>query len=232
MKRGYKLFTRDNEFNSLWYRLYGCYEKQSVTRLAKELRSGGTFLDLGANLGLFSIDLATNSKVSVIAFEPNQVTATLLRKSVTLNNLENSIHIKEVAVADQNGRLEFKDNSENAGDSALLQEGNKKKAGSIYTVDVIALDDDVEIQSKLAKMPPIKAIKIDIQGAEVKALKGMQNTIKTNRPALLIEVSEGSLHEFSTTKQELLSLLDDYGYFVAERMDGNILVLPISNKNA
>lgn len=226
MKRGYQLYAKSGEFTSLWFRLYGSYEDNSINTINEELKNGGTFLDIGANLGLYAMDVAKNTSCPVIAFEPNPGTAVLANRSIALNGFEDRIYLKQAAVGNANGRLEFLDNIENAGDSALLQEGNAQKEGSVITVDVIAIDEDADIQARLAKLPPVKAVKMDIQGAEVQALRGMSNLLRKDKPVMLIEFSEESLKEFNSSTEELLAVTRELGYKPDSMHDGNMLFRP------
>lgn len=221
MRRGFKLTTHPNEFTSLWFRLYGCYERQSIVFLAEELRNGGVFLDIGANLGLFSIDLAMHTPCQVIAFEPNKNTAKLLRESVRLNKLEDRIQVRQCAVSNVSGQLEFFDNPENAGDSALATASTPAMPENRHMVPVVALDEDGDFQRMLPEGAEIKAVKMDMQGAEVHAIEGMRGMLARHKPVLLIEIAEDCLRKFSKTVENLYAALAVEGYEPEHEIDGN-----------
>lgn len=226
MRRGFHLWTREDEHTSLWYRLYGCHERATIALLEKELAAGGTFLDIGANLGLFSLTLTRHTPCATVAIEPNPNTAALLRQSITDNGLADRIRVREVALADTAGTLPFLDNRGNAGDSALATDGNAAKAGKRLTVAVVRLDDDAEMQTALAELPPIRAVKMDIQGAEVRALRGMGKTLAKDRPIIVCEMEEDSLREFGSSLEELRATFADLGYEQVGAVDRNGVFRP------
>jgi FkbM family methyltransferase len=229
MRRGFRILTRSYEFTSLYFRLYGIYEIRSIKFLIEEINGQNeatTFLDIGANLGIFSLDIAKHTNAAVIAFEPNPITAECLRRSIALNDLTERIQVEEVAVGERSSRLQFIDNSENSGDSALLQGRNSFKPGEVLSVRVISIDQDKALQEQLAALPQVKTIKMDIQGAELLALQGMKNFLLENRPVLLIEIAEDSLKEFGSSTAELISLLAEFGYRKTDEFDGNAVFRP------
>lgn len=221
MRRGFRLATHSDEYTSLWFRLYGCYERNSILFMAEELRHGGVFLDIGANLGLFSIDLAMHTPCDVIAFEPNESTARLLHESIRLNKLENRIQVRRCAVSNTSGQLEFFDNPDNAGDSALVTASTPAQAANRHLVPVVSLDEDRDFQGMLPEGAVIRAVKMDIQGAEVDAIEGMRETLARHKPVLLIEIAEECLLKFSKTAGDLYAALAKEGYEREREIDGN-----------
>jgi len=158
---------------------------------------GDVVFDVGAHQGctaiLFSNWTGPNGKV--VAIEPNPKNVSIIKTNIAMNHL-NNVEILNVAAGEESGRLNLATESSN---SHLTMEG---EAMSI-PVDVIALDSLLEMRPSF--------IKLDVEGADVLALRGARNILKTY-PKLAIEVHKDGLVNFSTSLDELLSLIDFDAY--------------------
>lgn len=134
---------------------------------------GGTFIDVGANIGLVAIPCATIQEVVCYAFEPDPANFSLLRRNVIRNGVEAKVHAINAAVFSQNTPLEFEQSKYNHGDHrlrasdgsiGLMQEADRTR----FTVDAVRLDDAIPIDD-LRK--PI-VLKVDTQGAEPFVFEG------------------------------------------------------------
>lgn len=119
---------------------------------------GGTFYDIGANIGLVTIPIAQHPKVSVIAFEPSAENCDLLRANVGMNCLYNNVRVINAAVAKENGTSGFEREAWNSGDRFLSPNGHEM-------VETVRLND-------FPPPPGPFAVKIDTQGAEPAIIEG------------------------------------------------------------
>lgn len=140
--------------------------------------SGKTFLDVGANIGKYSIKLSSNFK-QVHAFEPVQETSKILEYNVKINKIQN-IHIHRVAAWDAETDLTFYIKNNPGGNSANMRKNTMK----IERIHAERLDCMRDMFGK------VDLVKIDVEGAECEALKGMTNIITNDKPTIIIEILE------------------------------------------
>ncbi len=163
--------------------LLPAYAKHGVwaPAMVSELRAafggdGGTFLDVGANIGLVTLAIASDSSIDCFAFEPEPRTYEYLRHNVDVNHCVN-VRCFRSALWDSPGRLEFELASGNLGDHRVRGHGSDEKYGEssrpCITVDASPLDGLVNVATLRR---PIVA-KIDTQGAETHVIAGGSRTL-------------------------------------------------------
>ena len=188
------------------------YEPHVTQALRTHLRPGATFVDVGANVGYFSLlaALLVGERGRVIAFEPRADNVELLRRSVADNGFAN-VEVHACAVAERAQELAFFASGEVQSSGRLMQE---REAGSelLPTVRAVALDE------ALAAEPRVDVIKMDIEGAEPRALAGMHALLRRHRPTLLTEFCPELLR--TTSGVEPLAYLD------ALAVDHDLFVVP------
>lgn len=168
----------------------------SLEPLIREMLGEGTFLDVGAHVGHYAIRLAAQAR-AVIAVEPNPEIAWVLRKNISLNGLEDKVTVLEVAAWDSEADLWLAD------EARYLF---KNRAATTRTVSVS--DDSrppvrgVSLDSLLGGVTGVSLVKVDVEGADLHALRGLAGTLRRERPSLLIERHDmlghyeiGQMHE-------------------------------------
>jgi FkbM family methyltransferase len=183
-------------------------EPQVEDALLSLLGPGDVFYDVGANIGWYSLlaARAVGPTGRVVAFEPTAANTALLEANITGNRLANATTIA-AAVTDENGWATFlyggslegrlsKDDCEAQAQRRALRKRPKRSS----IVPVLALDSWIAATG----MAPPSVLKIDVEGAEAGVLRGMAETLRSARPALVIE-----LHN---TGNEVADLLDEAGY--------------------
>jgi FkbM family methyltransferase len=181
------------------------YEPHVTRAIEHALKPGGVFLDIGANIGYYTLLAAARvgPQGNVIAFEPNPHNCELLSKSVELNRFAN-VTLHAYAVSDQAGSFGFSADDSNgrliAGDQEIAQ----------FQVETVVLDQF------LAQEARIDLIKMDIEGFEGKALQGMKELIRRHTPVIISEFNAGSMERLSGIKPaEYLDQLRELGYTIA-----------------
>jgi len=167
------------------------------------------FIDIGANLGLYTCILMRNGLVPrTIAFEPDRRNRVHLRTNLLINDLlEKPIEIHEVALGAAPGRFRLAPGPErDIGLSQIVEQGD---AAEGYEVDVVRLDDIISLSGKTL------AIKIDIERYERKALAGMARTLRENRGIVQIEVLE--------SRDETVGIMAAAGYGLAQEFEPNLV---------
>jgi FkbM family methyltransferase len=175
----------------------GRYEESNLAVLLSYLRPDSIFLDVGANLGFFSLVLARRLHMQghVHAFEPHPLLARLLRSSAYINGLQGAITIHEMGLSDTEGSTSFDYPEGHLGGGAIAASCGPKD-GRI-TAEIRSLDDQMGSSFRC------DLVKIDVEGHELSVLKGMENTIR-NSPAIKIMFeklghntgSEAGIHDY------------------------------------
>jgi FkbM family methyltransferase len=166
------------------------------------LREGMTVMDVGANLGLYSllISRAIGPSGKVYAFEPVPEIFARLKEHIALNNATNVIPVP-IALSDEKGKAKM---SVRGGESSLF----RRVSDEFVEVQVERLDDFVERE----KIERVDAIKIDVEGAELKVIRGADKTIRRDKPILMVEIQAATLQAAGTTPEELFENIISYGY--------------------
>jgi len=189
-----------------WYGQYG-HEPESFLPWLKAAAKAQVVLDIGANTGLYSLGAgAKNSAAKIFAFEPLPRVANLTRKNAQLNPGFN-IQVQQNAVCDECGVVTLHDPGGDQPASASLKSDFLDCDQETINVDAIRIDDFVTAQ----KLERVDLIKLDVEGVEEVALRGMQQTIKKFKPTLFIEVLDNR-SDLITELKQLLEL----GYRVGD----------------
>lgn len=170
------------------------------------LQKGDIIIDGGAYLGEFT--LYASQKVGkegkVIAYEPDPLNFEKLKENIELNKLSNVIAINK-GLWDKNTILKFYQSSTN-GTSIFSSDNGSENKNSFMEVPVVKLDSEINILG----IKRVDFIKMDVEGAEVKAIKGCENILKNTHVTLAI----ASYHIIngSQTYADVEKLLKSYGY--------------------
>lgn len=189
--------------------LSGLYEPELMVALRPHLRPGGVFVDAGANLGVFTLFAAARVGPAgrVLAFEPSGREFAQLERNVALNGL-GQVSLHRAALGEAAGEAELRVAEEgHAGHNTL---------GSGFAYDVAEAARErvavVRLDDALAGMERCDAIKLDIEGAELRALRGAAETLARLRPVLAVEMSGASLAANGASVAEVMRFLDAAGY--------------------
>jgi FkbM family methyltransferase len=168
------------------------YEPHVTRALKGLLTPGATFVDVGANIGYFSLLAASlvGPAGRVLAFEPNQTNCELLRQSATANDFA-WIAIHPVAVAEARQQIAFATAGVDSNGRVINPAEADAEIVPLPLVEAAPLDE------VLAATPRIDAIKIDVEGAEARVWRGMQGIVQRHRPPLLFEFSPYLLRQTS-----------------------------------
>jgi FkbM family methyltransferase len=158
----------------LYYRVHD-YEDLSFVRTY--LRPGDLFVDVGANVGVYSLWAAETQDVQVVAFEPSSATCALAVENVGLNRLEDRVRVVRKAVGAEVGEVRL-----TVGRDAMNQVTGRD-GGDSEMVDQVTLD------AELAGLAPA-LVKVDVEGGELDVLRGARQTILRHLPALIVEAND------------------------------------------
>ncbi len=183
--------------------LYGTYEEGTLRIMNHILRDGGTFIDIGANIGLMSLHAAKilSGRGKVLSFEPLLNTYDILVQNIELNNFGN-IEAANIAIGSTNGTVDIFDNlAINRGSSSLIKPNH---AESCHKISIKRLDEYLA-EHRINRN--INCIKIDVEGWELEVLKGANTLLSgSDAPICIIECS--TLHPtYGGDAQEIYTFL-------------------------
>lgn len=182
-------------------------ETELITNLVK-MNPHMNFIDIGANIGYYAVLISKLTDGKVIAYEPDEDNALMLRDNKDLNKLKN-LQVHQAAVSNQNGEVILFQDKLNGGGHSMKKENLLECAGEIK-VNSVRLDDHL----KYLGIDKVDLIKIDVQGAEGLAFEGAWQTIKTYRPIIFMEFDPKMLNAFGTNPKDLLMKFTDLGYSI------------------
>ncbi|HYG91687.1 MAG TPA: FkbM family methyltransferase [Azospirillum sp.] len=197
-----RLYMRDNVSERKFLFMPQFFDTQERALMRQRLRPGGVFVDVGANAGLYALTaaLAVGETGRVLAIEPNPIVLNRLRFNSALNGFDGRLITEEVGVSDEAGSFDLMLDRSNLGGSSLVL----ARSGDAIRIPCLPLLDIVQ-RHGLAR---IDGLKIDIEGAEDKALiPFFRDAPSALHPGFLIlENSSGNW------AQDLLSALHAAGY--------------------
>lgn len=196
---------------ALYARLYllgkGLTERREVLFLRAQVKPGMVVFDIGANLGFYTAlfsDLAGPGG-RIHAFEPDPLSFGILQRR--LSGRQN-VELNPVAVSDHAGRATLFCNPSNRADNRL-HASHEGEATEACEVPMTTLDD----YCTRHEIGRIDAVKMDVQGAEVAALRGFRRTLLTARPRwMLIEFSPEHLRGAGAEPADFWAILGELGF--------------------
>lgn len=226
--------------------LTGTYEADTVDLVRKVTKSGMVALDIGANVGYYTRLLSTlvGSSGHVFAFEPNPHIFSLLRRNTgKLNN----VSLVEMAVGHIVGQATLYDSLSESGGASLRYDAREvADLRAVHLGQTLAprLVENLpsasykvrttSVDSYLAErhIPEVNVVKIDIEGAEMDALRGMEDFVQRSKEmTMFIELNPRTLRQFDSSPLELWSKLCDMNFKIMaiNRKRGST---PLSNKKS
>lgn len=182
--------------------MQGQFDPEVFTPIRPALKPGGTFLDVGANAGFYSM-LALDCvgpTGAIHAFDIDERALRCLRKTVAREGIPNlNIHAKAVSNTDATALLE------QTGDCGRTR---VRENGTGPTVATLTLDSWYQ-QNKVRN---IQAIKMDIEGGELRALQGAVKLLQAEKPLLVCELLTSHTSHMGYKPEEVINLLRSIGY--------------------
>lgn len=169
----------------------GFMEYEDMLFLLHALQASEVFVDVGANVGAYTILAAKVVQSRTIAFEPLPETVDRLRDQVQLNRIESMVDIRNIGVGDKQGALYFTNNNDTVNKVSVA--GDVKNT---TRVEVSTLDSELADSAEYF-------FKIDVEGFEYNVLEGAARILATgNVSAIIIELN-GSGEEFGHSNAEI-----------------------------
>ena len=174
--------------------------------LERALSPGKTFVDVGANLGIYALVASkiVGSSGRVIAFEPSQQSLFVLNENVAMNDLTN-VQIYPTAISEKAGR-------------AFLYHGPVPAQNSLGR-DPRQPPDGEEVMTQTldnalseASVERVDVIKMDVEGAEELVVRGANKVVTAYRPTIIFEINEEASARLGLSPRGAWDLLQRLGY--------------------
>ena len=171
------------------------------------LRPGDVFLDVGANVGFFSLlaARAVGPAGQVYAVEPVPANAEQIRRGARRNRL--AVDVLELALTDRTGTTTLVLAMHPGGAAVASAAAPPDPTG---TIEVETDTVDRLVSSGRIRVPSV--VKVDVEGAESEVLAGMTATLATHRPAVICEIDGADPGELDRKRSELTAAFDGAGY--------------------
>ncbi len=178
-------------------------EEEFVRMILDEVRPGDTLYDVGACVGMVAIHAAMRG-ATVVAFEPDPGYGQRLATNLALNGT--GVQVVRWAVSDAAGEASLFTDGAGSASPSLRQKGMRGRV----TVRTQSIDAALET----GEIPTPHVIKMDIEGAEILALRGMSDLLRSPQAprAIFLELHPDMLRDFGSSSDEVRAMLESAGY--------------------
>jgi FkbM family methyltransferase len=199
--RGMRIVTSWHDYPAA---ILGYTERKLTDWLLANARPGETWLDVGANCGYTSLALsrAVGPNGRVFAFEPALTTAACLEGTARANRLDQLVAIP-FALSESPRPVVSRFVTERGMIDSQLPANGHVEMTAIIAVGLDAIWDGISGDN-----PVVHGIKIDVQGMELDALRGMRHLLSRHRPKIVLEIHR------DVPRDNVLALLEDCGYLL------------------
>tara|TARA_B110001454_G_scaffold112829_1_gene105843 strand:+ start:806 stop:1687 length:882 start_codon:yes stop_codon:yes gene_type:complete len=205
-----KMFLHPNDAFRL--SIHGIHGAHDLKIFKDNVKNGDNVVDLGANIGYFTLILAklVGPTGKVFAFEPDPRNLTLLKKNIEYNNYKNVIIVPK-AVSNVNDKCTLYVGQKTFGQNRIYKPEKTDTQKFIPTdSETIRLDDFFKANNLLDK---ISFIKMDIEGSEFLALSGMKEILKLNKNIkIFTEVETSYLEDAGSSYDQFMDVLTENNF--------------------
>ncbi|WP_075995639.1 FkbM family methyltransferase [Salaquimonas pukyongi] len=194
-----------------------------ILRCISRKCSNCVFIDIGANIGVYSIVLAAEESVSKVhAFEPVPSLAKEMRRNIDLNGIKDKTEMYEFVLSDESGRANFIVRSDFAGDSGVQETHlfSDLPYRSVESYRKCKLDDVLNFSNREI------VVKVDVEGHEIQVLKGAKELLKNNRGYIQLELLNKNQEDLAR------ELLRDIGWFRLFKLDRDVYFSNVKSLNS
>ena len=221
----YELDLSESIDASLYYS--GVYELETLKCLQQCIQPDMIVFEIGANIGSHSFEIAKLLQAGagkVYCFEPTDYAFQKLLHNHSLNNFHNMV-FEKIALSDHEGCSTIIPTS-SLDTMAFTASWDIKNGVSKNATEQQILFKTLDNYVQEHNIPRIDMLKVDVDGYELKIIKGGAQTISQYTPVIIIELSECMLHYIGDTLEELLAVLQHLGYTFQPVYAKHVLDIP------
>ncbi|GHU18728.1 hypothetical protein FACS189472_07470 [Alphaproteobacteria bacterium] len=212
--QGLWIATIENDFVSSHIEYTSVWEPHVTDYLVKNVKQSDTIIEIGANIGYYTTLLAklVSKNGKVYSYEANKEVYDLACLSLKMNDLSDIATIKNVAICDKKGMVDFvciepdvnSGGAVNIGMSHILAEKRLLHGAKIMAVEAVSLDED------LPNLENVDWLRMDIEGSEILALQGAKRIINSSpNLTIVMEWAPNAMKKYGNVSK----LIDDmHGY--------------------
>ena len=204
----FRFHIKDGLGKDIYYKK-GVYAEDHITSFLLEnigIKDDDLIIDIGGNIGWYSLVLSYKSKPLVLAFEPDIFNFSLLKNNVALNKKDN-IRIFNLALSDTPGTMTlYLYKKHNLGRHSFIRQRN-----SVGTAEVETIQLDSFLKKQGLADRRIKLIKIDIEGYEFAAMSGARQSL-AHTEYLMTEFSPGMMKEVNHNPIDYINYIKGFGF--------------------
>jgi len=203
----------------------GIYEREETAFFRENFRRGMCFVDIGANIGLFTALAISQGASRVLALEPHRESFGFLEKTVRSNRPSMPVSLDETAAGPAAGECVLYGNPYNKGDNRTAASPELVPCGSVKVATLDSLCASHGIQK-------IDFLKIDVQGGELGVLRGAAGVLGSSPDCILVsEVWPGGMARFGQSVSDLIECLREMGFRIDRVFGRKDKRLPEPSKN-
>jgi len=207
-----KMFLHPNDAFRL--SIYGIHSELDLEIFKKHVKKGSNVIDIGANIGYFTLILAklVGPTGKVFAFEPDPRNISLLKKNIEINKYEN-VTIIPKAVSNVNGKCTLYTSQDSFGQNRIYEPKKTRNQEFIpIEAETISLDDFIKNQDII---DAISFVKIDVEGAEKLVLDSMKDILKnSDRIKIFSEIDLARLNDAGSNYNEVIEFLYENNFTI------------------
>jgi len=194
------------------------FEEEERNFIAEKAEDNSIFIDIGANIGLYSFSIANTYKkyknTKIYSIEPHPGLFKRLSFNVSLNK-DIPIYPREIALMDKSGQFNLSTPEENLGQGVI----SKKGKNLVTAKNLLGFINDEGIKK-------ISAMKIDVEGNEEKIIiPFLKDANEEQLPTIIVIENNQELW-----KNDLIKLLEEKGYIIQKKTRMNY-ILKLNNSN-
>ncbi|MEM9769727.1 MAG: FkbM family methyltransferase, partial [Cyanobacteria bacterium P01_D01_bin.71] len=197
-----------NESDRYTFFLRRWYDLPLQILLEKALKPGDEVVDVGAHVGLFSLAArrVVGAEGLIHAFEPNPLPCQRLQQAIALNRLEN-IKVYSVGLGEQTGQQSLYFSPQNSGVGSLQPPVDDAAAAEMEEILV-----DMQRGDEILPSAAPRLIKLDVEGAEMAAMRGCAHLIHQHLPLIIYEFIPTQAQQFNYAFRDLFALAQQHDY--------------------
>ncbi|MCS3749293.1 FkbM family methyltransferase [Salinibacter ruber] len=182
-------------------------EKKIIDDIVDSVKEGDVFYDIGADAGLYTclVSKAVSDQGTVVAFEPHPTRKLQLIDNLHINNVSAEVRTEALSDEEKKGVINY---SLKTKSGEVVNVNDDKGHGNI--VNIVRGDTIVEKE----KLPTPDVIKIDVEGAELRVLKGFRKILSDVDNCMVYIELHDEISNFGGSKSEVLEFLRDINYEV------------------
>jgi FkbM family methyltransferase len=173
----------------------GFAEYEDMLFLLHALQSSEVFVDVGANIGAYTVLASKVVKSHTIAFEPLPETAERLKDQIQINRIESIVNVRNMGIGNEKGALFFTNNRDTVNKVSLTGESENTTRVEVSTLD-IELSENTRY-----------FFKIDVEGFEYNVIEGARKLLSSDNVSAIIIELNGSGEEFGHSNEQIHQML-------------------------